>query len=241
MAEGFFEDKPQTEPVKEPEVEKIKLGDSEYTQEELSKLVGLGKVAVEAEEKYNRPISKFWPEFTKSQQELTELKEKLAEIEKTPKQTLSPTGEVTPEQLKEQALKQADELGLLHTGNIQKVVSDMIEGALLLKDIDGLVDEAKDAGKPTASTEDLLNFMKGDNPTKTMYRSPDKAYKDMFETELAAWEKKQLEKIKPEGFSTQESSTAGSKVPPPPPAITKDTLEAAVRSSLNRVSGSEKA
>ena len=61
------------EPAAEKEAEKVKLGEEEYTKEELDRFVKLGKIGVEAEEKFDTKIDKVWPEFTKTRQELKEL------------------------------------------------------------------------------------------------------------------------------------------------------------------------
>ena len=63
MADEFFEDKkmePQVPEEVTPEV--IKLGEKEYSQEELSKLVGLGEQAVELETKWDTKLDRLMPE-----------------------------------------------------------------------------------------------------------------------------------------------------------------------------------
>ena len=66
MADTDFFDKPE-EKVDEPKEEekqeeaKVKVGEKEYTQDELSKLVGLGEIGAEAEEKFNVKLDKVWP------------------------------------------------------------------------------------------------------------------------------------------------------------------------------------
>ena len=47
------------------EIEKVKIGEQEYTQEELDRYVKLGKLAQEAEDKYNTKLDRVWPEYTK--------------------------------------------------------------------------------------------------------------------------------------------------------------------------------
>ena len=106
MADNIFEEKKdeqETQEAKGPEEEKIKLGDKEYTQEELSQLVGLGEFAKEVETKQNRKLDKIYPDYVKATQRLSELEKELEET----KATKVPQGEgteLTPEQIKEQAL-----------------------------------------------------------------------------------------------------------------------------------------
>jgi len=42
-----------------------KFGEEEYTKEQLEELVSFGKLAKEAEERYNTKIDRVYPEFTK--------------------------------------------------------------------------------------------------------------------------------------------------------------------------------
>ena len=237
MADDFFnkEEPKEPETVKE-EVEKIKLGEEEYTQEELSKLVGLGKTAAEYEEKYQRPISQYYPQYQKEHKENIELREKVKEFEKTPSQPVAPEAALSETQVKEQAIKQADALGLLHKGNIKQIIADEIEGYRLLDTIDKTIANAKEAGKPSVNSERLIEHM-----GETGIRIPDKAYNDLFETELDKWKEGQVNKIKPEGMKTQETTTAGSKQPPEPAKLTKDNLQEAIRTHFNRGQGKENA
>ena len=238
MAEGkdFYED----EKVEE-EPEKVKIGEEEYTQDELNRLVGLGKIALEAEEKYKKPIDRYWPEYTKSRQRELELEKELEEARKAPQPSSPvPTGEVSEEEMKKQALEQADKLGILHQGNISNVVREIVEGQFLLQDIRAIVTEATEGGRPVPAEEELLRYMGGDNTTGTKYGSPWKAYEDMFESQLKAIEQKKLEELKPEGLPTQEPTSTGAKQPEPPPPLTKETLRGALDGFLKRASGSEK-
>lgn len=63
------------------EVEKIKLGDKEYTQDELSQLVGVAEKVNSLESQYNTKLDKVWPEFGRSQNELKSVKEQLDKLQ----------------------------------------------------------------------------------------------------------------------------------------------------------------
>src|SRR3990167_10170484 len=232
--EDFLKEEPTEEPKETAsEPEKIKLGDSEYTQEELDKLVSLGKIAQEAEEKYDRPITKYWPEYTKSQQRIKELEEKLQGVEQPKVEPI--TG--SPEEVKTQALKQAKELGLITVDDINNYIDARVEGYKLREDVDALIDESKEAGKPVPTETELLNYM-----AENGIRNPDKAYKLMFEDELDAWKEKKLKSIKTEGLKTQETSTAGeTKVPEVKVPANLDDLRTQLRSFMKRQEGSENA
>lgn len=225
----FFQD---DEVKEEKQDDKIKLGNDEYTQEELSKLVGIGKVGLEAQEKYKTDITKVWPEYTKKSQKLAEYEEKLKEYEEKDKQALTEKvnqGEqLSPEEIRKQALAQADDLGLIHKGNITQFVNQVLSAKDLIHETEQIVDEARKDGKPETTVDDLLRHM-----DETGIKSPSKAYKDMYEDELDKWKEQQMGKIKQPGFVTESSSTAGAKQPELR-RPTNDNLREMLSSVLNR-------
>jgi len=231
MAKDDFFQEEEKEEVQQ-EVEKIKLGEDEYTQEELSKLVGIGKVGLEAQEKYKTDLTKVWPEYTKKSQKLIEAEERLKEYEEREKQTLTEKAaqgaELTPEEIKKQALAQAEELGLIHRGNVTQFVNQVLAAKDLINEAEGIIDEAKEQGKPVTTVDELLRYM-----DETGFKSPSKAYKDMFEGELDQWKEQQLMKVKQPGLVTESFSTAGAKQPEPV-KVTKDNLNALIREAMNR-------
>jgi len=226
--DDFFNKNLKEEPVeeiKEPVIEKIKLGEDEYSQDELQKLVGLGKIGLEAEQRYNRSIDKFWPEYTKTRQELDDLKKQQSEREQTELAQKVQTGEqLSPEELRKQALSQAEELGLVHKGNIRQFINETLAARDLLEEAEMVIEQEISVGKPKTTVEELLKHME-----ETGIRIPAKAYKDKFETEIDKWKEIQLAKVKQSGLETQESSTAGAKQPPERTPLTKDTLSDALR------------
>jgi len=241
MAETEFfgdEDKekeePKTDTEQTEEPGKIKVGDQEFTQDELSKLVGLGKVAVEAEEKYNRPISRFWPEYTKSQQKVTELEEELRKSKATQVAPQTPETQLSEEQIQAKAIEQAEKLGLVHKGNVQQFVSEVVEGYRLLDSVNDVIDEAKDAGKPKVSEQEMLDYMR-----ETGIKNPKIAYEIKFKDALVKWGERQLQKVRPDAITTQGASTAGAKQPPQPSSPTKEDLAERVREHFSKARGSE--
>ena len=93
-----------------------------------------------------------------------------------------------------------------------------MEGQKLLGDVNNVISEAETSGKPKISAEDLLVHMQ-----ETGIKSPAKAYKDKFETELDSIRDEKLKSIKPEGLYTTQTSTAGAKAPQPV-SLTKENL-----------------
>ena len=227
--DDFFQEEEKQE---EQEPEKIKLGEDEYTQEELQKLVGLGKLGIEAQEKYKTDLTKVWPEFTKKSQKLSEYEEKIKEYEEKDKQALeqkAQTGvELSPEEIRKQALAQADELGLIHKGNVTQFVNQVLAAKDLINESEQIVAKAEEDGKPKTTVDELLRHM-----DETGIKSPEKAYKDMFEAELDKWKEEQLMKVKQPGLVTEGSSTAGGKQPELV-RVTNDNLKQMLSSVLNR-------
>ena len=199
-----FYDKPTEET---PAVESFKLGDKEYSQEDLQKLVGLGEMAREAEEKWNTPINKVFPEYTKATQKNKEYEAKIAELQ-APKPTENPlpNAQLTSEQ-KEEAKRQLAELGF-GEDQYRRIVREELAAKDLISNVNSIVTDQSKIGNPATTAEALLTHMQ-----ETGIKDPTKAYKDMFETELDAIKEKKLATIKPQGMVTTEASTAGSKMP----------------------------
>ena len=228
MADEFF-----NEP-NEQEVEKIRLGDDEYTQEELSRLVGLGKIGDEAEKKYHTKLDRVWPQFQtvinekkvledKLKQE-EEIKTRIAEQTKTPERT-DPNKQLTEAEVKEMALKQAEALGIGPQA-IRNTVMELMQGQQLLQDINGVIDTNTEEGLPETTPEDIIKHMQ-----ESGIRNPQKAYQDMFEKEWLAKQTEKLAEIKSKGMPTISQSTAGAKQPAPV-KITTANLEQMVMDSL---------
>ena len=105
----------------------------------------------------------------------------------------------------------------------------------MLRVAEGVVKQATSDGKPTTTVDALLEHMED-----TGIKIPEKAYKDMYESELDTWKADKVKTIKPQGLKTQETSTAGSKQPEPVKIDTMEKLGEALKSHLNRASGAER-
>ena len=112
---------------------------------------------------------------------------------------------------------------------------EVMQGQQLLGDINNTLDMASEEGLPQATVEDIIKHMQ-----ETGIKSPQKAYKDLFETEWLEHQSKKLAEIKrPKGISTITESTAGGKYPIPA-KVTKDNLEQVVNDFVNsRMKGQE--
>src|SRR3972149_3720920 len=159
MADTFFED--GTEAPQEPS--KIKVGEKEYSQDELSSIVGLGETAREIEEKQNTKLDRVFPEFTKSRQELKDLKGELEELRSTQerfKQAVTGEQEAPdPEALKAQAITQAKALGLLTADEARTIAREERQAERILEEIETLNADAAETGKPKVDGRELLEYM----------------------------------------------------------------------------------
>jgi len=82
ISDFFDETKLEEKEEETTEPEKIKVGEKEYTQDELNKVVGLGETASEYEQKWNSPIKDIYKGYTQTTQEKKELDKLLTKKEK---------------------------------------------------------------------------------------------------------------------------------------------------------------
>ncbi len=235
----FFDDQsqlPQHQDEQSVEEEKIKVGEKEYSQADLQRLVGLGEIGIEAEQKYKTKIDRVWPNYQQVINEKKELSDKLAAIEseketqhqkeledrikqmeagQQPKQDQAKADQqpqLTREQIREIALKQAEELGIGPQA-MRKMIVETMQGQQLINDITGVIDNATEEGwvkndsQPTV--EDVLQHMQD-----TGIRNPLKAVRDMYDEQYVTTKAEKLASIKrAPGLPTVSQSTAGAKVP----------------------------
>lgn len=201
----------------------IKVGDREFSQDELNKLVGLGQIASELETKWNTPIENLNSAFTKTSTELKQIREeqeKAKLLETTTKANAG--GELTPEEQERMVKQELSKYGVLTKDEVntyvEQVISQREAGKTLLNETERVVASAESEGKPKISVEDLLTHMQ-----ETGIKSPEKAYKDKFEAELDQLKQEKIKNMKPEGLYTTNTSTAGGKTPQPV-TLTKENL-----------------
>ena len=230
MADDFFEDKKVDEQTQEPtEPEKIKLGEKEYTTEELDKLVGLGEQAVELESKWDTKLDRLMPEYSKSRAELKGLKEQAeAQAKETIEKKEAQGEEITDEQRAEIVKNEAKKYGLLTKEDFESEYANRRAGEKLLDATEGIINKAVSEGKPKTNVEELLTYM-----SETGIRDPQTAYEVMYKKELLEIERKALAELKPSGLYTESVSTAGSKEPQPT-VVTKDNLGPLLEEVLSR-------
>lgn len=197
--------------------EKVKLGEEEFTQAELSEMVGMAKSVKEAEEKYNTKLDRVWPEYGRSQTRVKELEQKTAEYEaKLAQVQQAPALNPNDQEQVKQALDAAKKLGLVTKEDFRTYLDQNFrefyvreESAKeLLRDSRDLEEEidGKD-GRPAFKTQDILGYM-----AETGIKNPELAYKTKYESELDSWKESKLAGAKKPGLYTQKSG--GAKEPP---------------------------
>jgi len=228
MADEFF--KETTETTETP-VEKIKLGDKEYTQSELQDLVGIGEKTREIETNLNTKIDRVYPEYTKATQKNREYEAKIKDYE---------TKTATP-QLDEESIRQAKEaakkIGIVTDDGIAEFVSKNFRQMYMQeRAAEKLLDDCRDFekdmdgtdGRPKFKTEEILQYMQ-----ETGIRNPEKAYKDKYEKEVDSWKEGKLGQARKSGMVTETGSTAGGKEPTKVP-VTRDNLDQLIKEALGQ-------
>jgi hypothetical protein len=206
--------------------EKIKLGEVEYTQDDLSRLVGLGSRYDELDKKTGG-VDKMVAGFGKRGEEIGQLRKELDDLKnRTLSQKQDQGQQLSQDELKQIAKQQARELGLMTQDDLDSFYVTRRAAEKLVEDVDSMISEAKSKGQPETTKEDLLKHMQ-----ETGIRNPQKAYKDLFETELESWKEQQTKKAVMPGLYSNTNSTAGAKVPPKV-EITRDNLKALLHEQL---------
>ena len=219
---GFFDgssDTAQAE-AQEPEVPStFTFGGKEYSQDEAERLIGLGSTAAELEEKYNTSIDGLYPAYTKTTQELADLKRQREEFETQQLQSRAQQGQLSQqeqEQMGKQILKQwgvkfAEE-------DDASSVSEQVEGYLVARDALNFTERIRLEGKPEITPEELIREM-----GRTGLGMED-AYKSIFPTRLAQWENERVRETGDSGFYTQTSGAQSARNPEPV-RVTRDNIE----------------
>ena len=235
MADDFFTEGDGVQ--EEAPVERIKVGEEEFTQDELQRLVGLGKIGDEAEKKYKTRIDRVWPKYQQIinekqevEQKNREYEQKLVEAERLRQPQVQPNQGYTADQVRAEAIRQAKELGLVTKDEIaaeaRRIAVEVQQGQRLIDHISGVIDQMTEDGLPSTTVEDVVTHMQ-----ETGIRDPEKAYKDMFEQEYLKSQAEKLASIKQKGIPTIKESVAGGKSPAPI-RITGDNLETLVSEAI---------
>lgn len=198
----------------------VKIGEVEYSMDDLSGLVADGQFKREIEEKQNTKLDKLMGSFTKLTEEKKTWDTERAELEKfkADKAKADAPKDAPDEATIAKAREELRKIGVFTKEDVDAYIKQEFPkmyvtqretdkffdtGHKLEGEIDG-----KD-GRPKFVLDDVLEHMK-----QTGIRDPFKAYKDKYEDKLDTWKAEQLGKNKREGLLSDRSSTAGGKTPP---------------------------
>lgn len=207
------------EVIVQGEVLPIKVGDTEYTPEELEGLIADGKFKRDIEEKQNTKIDRVLPEYTKLTQEKSSWekdKEDYLKLKYEKEQASKPQPEFDEATIAK-AQEEARKLGLFTKNEVEQYVSENFPkfysqqraADKLIDSMEGLEKEIDGSdGRPKFVLNEVLEHIR-----ETGIKDPLKAYKDKYETELDTWKEKKLSGSKRDGIYSESSSSAGGKQP----------------------------
>lgn len=229
MADNKFFSDPEPVKPEAPEPQPITIGEKQYTQDDLTKLVGLGERAAEIEKNYGS-FDKFVSESGRRADEIGKYKKQLQEIElqkqaeEEARKSAPPT--LTPEQI-EQARRQLTELlggEPITQANFTKMYVNMRQGEKLIEECDDLAGEINGQdGRPKFDRDEIITYM-----AETGIKKPLLAYKDKYENEIKQWEAGQLAKESKKMATMEPAGVAEVRQP----KTTKDNLAQMISESL---------
>lgn len=213
-------------------IEKIKLGEKEYTQEELQEMVGIAEQTREVEKTYNTKMDKVYPAFTKVSQEKAALEKQLKEME-AKNQIPSDLNEDQVKQARDQARKigivTKDDFAQFMQEHFRTAYQQERQAERLLDDCKSLEKEMDGTnGQPKFKTEEVLQWM-ADNGGK----SPRQAYKMIYEKQIDEFKQKVLSEAKRPGMVTETDTNAGGKEPARV-RVTRDNIEELMKEALGQ-------
>ena len=194
----------------------VKIGEQDYSYEELNDLVSRGKFAREVETKYNTKLDRLMPEYTKATQKVKEYEPKITEYESKLREyesKLNPQSNEMSDDQKIEALKQAARIGLITEQTLEEKVTDIIDRRFTqlstantkISETRETIDKYKTEYGIEATVEDVLSFMSQEG-----IRNPKYAMDIMFGERLEEI-RNQKSKQRDDEFLTQSSSTTGAK------------------------------
>lgn len=188
----------------------FKIGEKEYTQEQVESMVSKAQQVEELEGKYNTKLDRVWPEYGKSQNELKSLKEELEQLRIQAQQPpVREEGDLSEEQIRI-AQEQARKIGILTQSDFDKMMEQKFESYYskqrfaekLIEDGHRYESEINGSdGRPKFVLEEVLEYM-----AETGHKDLMKAYKDKYDSQIEDWKAQQLKNARPQPFSTQDST-----------------------------------
>lgn len=234
MSDFFNKDKDNMDDQNQDQNQIIEINGRQYSQDDLNSLIGLGEQTRELESKWNTKIDRLMPEYTKTTQELAELRR--AENERLKAQE---DAKKLQEQPADDNQLELEETKKLLKGKFGVITEDEFETRFKQRYTverqaerlyDQLTNLASDIngedGRPKFDSDEILSYMQ-----TTGIPNPEAAYKFKYEKELDAWKEKQIQSVKKPGLFTQDSGNSIVKQPPTV-KLTKDNLINAIKETM---------
>lgn len=235
MADNFFDPKENNMDNQDPQT--IKVGEKEYSPEQLQQLVQLGEIGREMEEKWNTKIDRVYPEFSKAKNDLKTMEEEVTRLRTpAPQAPAADDGMGLSEDDIAKARKEARKIGIVTDDAFDEFMGNKFREYFVreraiektMENLDRLEGEISgEDGRPKFVKEDILRFMQ-----ETGVNNPEQAYKLKHEKEIDAWRSKQIMDAKREGVYSESASSAGGKTPPAV-KVTRDNLSSLVSEQLS--------
>ena len=211
------------ETPQEQEITRIKVGEQEYTQDELNELVGLGSRAREVGSAHGG-FDKFVSEYGRKSERIGELKKQLDEKAKPV--------EGDPEDQIEQAKLAAKRLGIVLKEDLESYSENYYTnrraGEKLLESCSSLESEIDGTdGRPKFETQKVLDFMN----INAGYTDPKRAYEAMNLDVISDWKAERINKSRSKGITTI-TNTSGQKMPSEV-KVTKDNLQSLISEAMS--------
>lgn len=225
MADPFTQD-PSSE-----EVTKIKVGEKEFTQDELNSLVSFGEKAREIEKNHGS-FDKYVSDYGRKSDEIGKLRAENEALKSKPVEPVKVDTEFTEEQRQVAQKQLADIMGG------QPVTDKQLDtwfetkytvrrsAEKLLDELGSLESEIDGSdGRPKFDQQEVLDYMAKNGTKKPML-----AYKELHGDELDKWTHRELIRAKPQGWNTEEQAPTAKQ--PAPVKITRDNLNSLVSEQL---------
>jgi hypothetical protein len=224
--------------INQEPVQNYKLGDEEYTPDELSHLVDLGKIGIESETKFNTKIDKVWQDYGRTKTQVKEQAEKIKDYEQK-LSSMSKLPDLTEDDQVRQAKEAARKLGFILKEDMdqygivtkEKFVQQYKEqryAEKLLDKMEGLETkiDGKD-GRPRFSTEAMLEYM-----NDTGITDPEVAYKVRYDEDLTKWRDSKINERRPGTMYTEKPGSSITNKTPQDVKPNKDNLKELTRQAL---------
>ncbi len=193
--------------------ELIKVGDQEFTQDEFDQMVDLKEKVGSLEDKLGQSFDHVTKSWGDRGNRISELEKQISDRDSQELQTKATTqgyNNLSQEETDRLARTELERLGYSSKEQVRAEIAQEVKALNYINEVGGFIKGQTGEGKPDVGEEELLQYMVRKDYNEGEYG---KAYKEMFSSQVKSWEDEQIASQKQPGMVTEESSTAGAKVP----------------------------